>query len=202
MQKLQFYCQDNEAKISLVPAKKIIPQWYKDEPSSLTLKRCMPFLDGFTSGYCMILKQDIDLNNNLDVVGFRENFTIGNMPIPFNHDNKQFLWKIPYIIKTPRDYSVLICHPLNRNDLPFTTLSAIVDSDSIMPAGNIPFFVRKGFEGIIKAGTPIFQIIPFMREQWAIELNENLLEECDVRNNKYKEDMFYKKYYWDRKQYE
>jgi hypothetical protein len=41
-----------------------------------------------------------------------------------------------------------------------------------------------------------------MREQWAMELNENLLEECDIRNNKYKENNFYKKYYWDRKQYE
>jgi hypothetical protein len=71
-----------------------------------------------------------------------------------------------------------------------------------MPKGNLPFFIKEGFEGIIKAGTPIFQIIPFMREQWTMELNENLLEECDTRNNKYKENNFYKKYYWDRKQYE
>jgi hypothetical protein len=199
---LEFYCQENEAKMSLVSAKKIIPQWYKDEPSSLMLKHCMPFIDGFISGYSMVLKQDIDLNNDLDVVGLRDSSSIGNMPIPFNHDSRQFLWKNPYIIKTPKKYSILICHPINRYDLPFTTLSAIVDSDSIMPKGNLPFFIKEGFEGIIKAGTPIFQIIPFIREKWTMELNENLLEECDTRNNKYKENNFYKKYYWDKKQYE
>lgn len=202
MQKLEFYCQDDEAKTSLVAAKKIIPEWYKDEPSSLALKHCIPFIDGFMSGYSMILNQDIDLHNDVDVVGVRDNSTIGNMPIPFNHNNTQFLWKCPYIIKTPKNYSILICHPINRHDLPFTTLSAIVDSDSIMPQGNFPFFIKEGFKGIIKSGTPIFQIIPFMREKWVMEFNENLLKDCDVRNNKYKENNFYKKHYWDRKEYE
>lgn len=202
MQKLEFYCQDNKAKMTLVPAKKMIPKWYKDEPSSLMLKHCMPFIDGFISGYSMVLNQDVYFNNDLDIIGLRESSTIGNMPIPFSHHDKQFLWKIPYIIKTPKDYSVLICHPINRYDLPFTTLSAVVDSDSIMPTGNIPFFIRENFEGVIKAGTPILQIIPFMREKWTMEFNENLLKECDARNNKYKENNFYKKYYWDRKEYE
>lgn len=202
MQKLEFYCQDNQAKMTLVPSKKIIPQWYKDEPSSLMLKHCMPFIDGFTSGYSMILQQDVNLNYDFDVVGLRDNVTIGNMPTPFNHINRQFLWKSPYIIKTPKDYSVLICHPINRYDLPFTTLSAIVDSDSIMPKGNFPFFIKEDFKGIIKAGTPIFQIIPFMRENWTMEFNEKLLEDCDTRNTKYKENNFYKKHYWNKKRYE
>jgi hypothetical protein len=35
---------------------------------------------------------------------------------------------------------------------------------------NFPFFLKKDFNGIIKAGTPIIQAIPFKRETWDMEV--------------------------------
>jgi hypothetical protein len=33
-------------------------------------------------------------------------------------------------------------------------------------SGNIPFFIKEGFSGVIPKGTPIAQVIPFKRESW------------------------------------
>jgi hypothetical protein len=33
------------------------------------------------------------------------------------------------------------------------------------------FFLKRGFQGIIKKGTPLFQMIPFKRDNWEMELD-------------------------------
>jgi hypothetical protein len=71
-------------------------------------------------------------------------------------------------------------HPLNRTDLPFYTLSGIVDSDNYMGEGKVPFFIKKDFTGIIPAGTPIVQIIPIKTDEvWKSEKAEHLMQERD-----------------------
>jgi hypothetical protein len=207
---IEFYCDYIDNAIQPSPSKNFMPDWYKKENSSLMLKRCMPFIDGFMSGYIAVTTKDIVVNQdsgipfikNSDIVGERDSSSIGEMPTPIGCNQKQFLWNSPYIIKTPQNYSIFICHPVNRYDLPFTTLSAIVDSDSIMPKGNIPFFIKEGFSGLVPSGTPIFQFTPFLREEWSSFVNKDLIEESEKRNNNFKEDNFYKKKYWKNKKYE
>lgn len=206
---IEFYF-DSESNNHILPSKNFIPDWYKNEDSSLVLKRCMPFIDGFMSGYIATTLEDITIEQidnepvvvSSDIVSTRDNSSIGLMPIPLGCSNKQFIWNSPYIIKTPENYSIFISHPINRYDLPFITLSAVVDSDSIMPKGNIPFFIKEGFSGVIPKGTPMFQFFPFLRNEWTHIINNELPVQSDERNTKFKEDNFYKKHYWSKKKYE
>jgi len=98
------------------------------------------------------------------------------LPTPAGHDEDHYAWKSLFNIQTPKGYSILISHPHNRFDLPFTTLSGIVDSDMTMARGNLPFFLKSGFEGIIPVGTPIYQVMPFKRENWQSEHDKSITD--------------------------
>lgn len=151
---------------------------------SKDLKMCVPFRDALIAGYLITLPCDIevrtDVNNDIHIFhnptltfqviekrgplletnqGFGMPHPIGTVPI-------MFAWSPLYGIGTNKGYSVLVTHPLNRHDLPFVTTSGVVDSDVFDKAGNIPFFIKEGFTGIIEKGTPIAQVIPFKREEW------------------------------------
>ena len=213
------------------PAKTFVPEWYKKSPrhtdnsdqltiqsaytkSNKGIKYCVPFLDGLTHGYIAELWCDVQVirhpdgpqlgwSVDLDVAQVRDPKGFEKLPIPAGHLKNHFVWKNPYMIKTPKGYSCLITHPLNRFDLPFTTLSAVIDADSVMPPGNMPFYLREDFEGIIPAGTPIYQIIPFKRDNWKSEQSEQIYKEGKRRMfqalgsvGKYKRD------YWAKKEFE
>ena len=81
------------------------------------------------------------------------------------------MWSFDFSLKTPKGYSVLFCHPLNRFELPFQTFSGVVETDEYNQGTHFPFYIKKLNVGeiiIIKKGTPIVQIIPFKRENWKI----------------------------------
>jgi antitoxin (DNA-binding transcriptional repressor) of toxin-antitoxin stability system len=46
----------------------------------------------------------------------------------------------------------------------------------LIPHGSIPFYIKNGFEGVIKSGTPVAQIIPFKQENWKAEVESGLCE--------------------------
>jgi hypothetical protein len=80
-------------------------------------------------------------------------------------------------------------------------LSGIVDS-TILHEGSIPFFIKKGFEGIIPAGTPILQIIPFKKDNWTSKVNSGLIQKSrhiatrsKVAKSWYKNNIHQKKNY-------
>jgi hypothetical protein len=155
------------------------------------LKTCVPFRDAMISGYMIVLPADIEVtishdgdvdifcNPNLtfDVIHKRGWLTESNqgfgMPNPIGTVPIMFAFSAFYGIKTNKTESVLITHPLNRNDLPFVTTSGIIDSGYAEVAGNIPFFIKEGFSGVIPKGTPIAQVIPFKRENWKSSLVPN-----------------------------
>jgi hypothetical protein len=95
-------------------------------------------------------------------------------------------------------------HPLNRFDLPFTTTSGIVDSDKFFAPGNVPFFIKEGFSGIIPEGTPFLQLIPIKRATWKmVENNKGLSDMNTIQGNWVRQKGFeYKKIMWDRKKYD
>jgi hypothetical protein len=106
--------------------------------------------------------------------------------------------------QTPPGYSSLITHPLNRHDLPFITLSGLVDTDMTMARGNLPFFLKEGFEGVIPAGTPMFQIIPFKRENWQMEEDKSIMKIGLENEFLTKKSVYgwYKNNKWNKKLYE
>lgn len=155
------------------------------------LKLCVPFRDAMISGYTILLPAEIEItesadgeldifnNQELPMVVAHKRGSIDNpmaqghgMPAPIGTDKTMFAWMPIYGFQTPKGTSVLVTHPFNRYDLPFVTTSGIIDSDNFSIAGNIPFFVKKGFTGIIPKGTPIAQIIPFVRTDWTSSLIE------------------------------
>lgn len=213
-------------------AKNYIPDWYKESTRyfpdnklkfingmpNLGMKLCVPFLESFTTGYiaetwCDILVTKTELGLKLDwrvtqdipkPVNERPKIIADTLPVPAGHADQHFAWNNIFQIKVPKGYSLILMHPLNRFDLPFTTLGGIIDADYGVQGGNVPFFMREDFEGIIPAGTPMFQVIPFKREDWTSEKNDELRElsrEHSFENIR-KIGGFYKNYHWSRKKYD
>jgi hypothetical protein len=187
------------------------------QKTSAGLKTCVPFLDAMVSGYALVVPFDIYVgkteNGDLDIkwnapqgwenfVEERPRQSGATMPRPAGHAPNHMVWSGRWGIKAPRGYSVLVTHPLNRQDLPFTTSSAIMDSDKFFGNGNIPFFIKEDFVGVIEKGTPFAQIIPIKRKRWKMIYNPALKDAIqkhghDVR----KKEGTYKKKYWHRKEY-
>lgn len=194
------------------------------------LKTCMPFLDTLTSGYVLKTPVNIYVNeeknekdfsslfgnkeNNLrirwDGPESLQNFIVerppesgSTMPRPAGHYPNHLVFSEFWSIKTPRGWSLLMTHPLNRHDLPFTTASGIIDSDKWFAPGNVPFFIKKDFSGVIPRGTPFAQIIPIKRAEWQMAIDPGLADTnykqaSMVRNT----ENSYKKAMWKRKRYE
>jgi hypothetical protein len=82
-------------------------------------------------------------------------------------------------------------------------LSGIVDFDKYNHSkiGNLPFYLKKNFTGIIPKGTPMYQIIPIKRNDWVgnkekfnkIESDKKDKFRTSVSSNRYK------KLFWQKK---
>lgn len=214
------------------PTKKYIPKWFKEMPSELstldnrsmdrTAKHCMPFVDSITSGYVQELPCDLEIinhgvdENNNDIISYkwageikpcstrREDTNSRNVFPKFDgYYDIEFHWITNWEPKTPKGYSTMYHHPSNRLDLPFQTLTGIIDTDFWSMSGPLPFLVKKGFSGIIPAGTPIYQITFIKRENW----KSNALKYDEIFNKKHfynVKKVFhsgYKKFYWNKKNF-
>jgi hypothetical protein len=171
-----------------VPAKSEIPNWYKNAERHYYdkhglkydgLKVCIPFLDAMISGYMLVTPVDVEVTldeegrsklsweeTGFPVLTERLGLTGHTIPRPAGHAHNHLAWNCQWGWKVPPGYSALLTHPINRFDLPFTTMSGIVDSEEFTGWGNVPFFIREGWTGIIPAGTPIAQLIPIKRDKW------------------------------------
>lgn len=203
---------------SPMASKLIIPQWYKNikPTNNLNVKNCIPYLDTLSSGYIQLTWEDLYVTNkdgklnvyinsetNVPLFNVREksDITIGE-----NFYKTEFVWHRHWAVKLPEGYSALVTHPLNRYDLPFVTLSGIVDFDQYhhTKTGNLPFYIYKDFQGIIPKGTPMFQIIPFKRESWKSTkeiYNEQDWKEKETKRFSIRKDA-YKKMFWQKKDFD
>jgi len=229
--KISFIPSSKEVELVVpepTPAIKCLPEWYKstknfdaknlkiDEGGNLenrVLKQCMPFLDGLTSGYIQELWTDVYVEKNENGVAYH--YSCGpnpmgvrnalSIPAPENFYQHELYWRMPWLPKTPKGYSLLFTHPINRTDLPFLVTSGIMDSDKFYhsPFGNLPFLLDKNFSGIIKRGTPMFQFIPIKRESWNSGVEKFNEEEITKRVTETKKSFWgsYKKYFWQKKYY-
>ena len=81
-------------------------------------------------------------------------------------------WINPWSIQTPKGYSVLFTQPMHRES-PFCIMDGIVDTDSYNAPVNFPFVLNDwNYEGMIPAGTPMAQVIPFKRDSWQMEMGK------------------------------
>ena len=209
-----------------VPSSTVLPEWFKDVPTqshrdarvlgsriALNMKSCVPFLDSLTSGYIKRLSTDVIIRNRDGVIEYyypghpvmadREETHLPRINGFIHHE---FIWNTYVWPKTPPGYSCIITHPFNRYDLPFITMTGIVDTDrfgALDGGGNLPFMLREGFDGIIPAGTPIYQIIPLKRDEWEHDTGVTPQEQAEDIRAKLRRHFSgaYKRYFWTRKTY-
>jgi len=176
-----------------IPAVRGLPEWFKALPQQnfstvanaelMTIKKCPPLIDAMAYGFLMPLTADLKLENGefswdskIPVAGNLRNLT--RSPIDY-HDNVQvqgtplfdddrFIIKFNnfWTMQLPPGYSLLVMHPANRADLPFTTITGLVDSDMYVDSF-VHFPARwndMNFSGILPKGTPVAQCIPVKRE--------------------------------------
>jgi hypothetical protein len=198
------HSKQNPAYPSVAPSKNFVPEWFrkterfnkkgkiKELPVDMSFKACTVYGDTFLTGYTIPLPVDIAVrredgkvivtwnNPNEQYLSVREHKGHPNesIPVPLGCSPWHFIWITQHLIKIPKGYSALITHPLNRYDLPFISLSGIIDGEMTLHKGNIPVFFSETFEGIIPAGTPILQVIPFKQEDWTSEEDDSIKKEA------------------------
>ncbi len=217
----------------LVQMKNLIPKWYRElKPFhnneiidkdhfniAMTVKSCTPMLDSFTSGYAITLPHDVavsyDMNGEVVLAAMHKGAPVikrrgtgynQTMPKPSGYNKTEFSWNFPAAITVPVGCSFILTHPLNRFDLPFLTLSGIVDGGFVLNSGGeLPFYIKEGFRGVIEKGTPIAQVIPFEHSRWKSEESTGLIEIGNLHRDNISSKIingWYKTNWWVKKKYE
>lgn len=214
-----------------IPAIQSLPEWYKEKSpfvdgskkqktfpnfsKNVSVKWCNPFGDALGSGYFILLEQDIEItqafsgtefawmNGGDGVISTHAKEQVDPRLIPPGFDNQPFKFQNKWVITTPKGYSCLFSHPLNRPELPFYTLSGVVETDDYPLVINFPFLARRSFEGVLEKGTPIVQVFPFKRANWESEFGEIDNDEYLRRSNNYFKTITrpYKRLFWQKKSY-
>ncbi len=100
-------------------------------------------------------------------IGFHDASQLTGTPL-FESDRFLIKFHNLWTIEAPDGYAVLFTHPFNRFDLPFTTLTGVVDCDQYHD--NWVHFPARwhdvNFSGLLRKGTPIAQCLPIKRENW------------------------------------
>jgi hypothetical protein len=171
-----------------LPAKKILPEWYKNQKSytdinEATIKKCIPIFDAMTFGYFLLLQSDITIDSrNKDKLSISTDNDFDNK-IFKNHSFDQYSeYKIPFgyhseiirihpmwCVKTSKGYSSLFLNPIHHESKDLIAIDGLIDTDNFISDGYLSFFVKSDSIFTIKKGTPLIQVIPFKREKWEME---------------------------------
>ena len=175
-----------------IPARRGLPQWLKDMPLAAesvdaettvkTVKRCPPFLDAMQAGFLMLLPCDITVRDGTfewdwqdlpsfprhtprSPLGFHVAAQVVDTPL-YADDTIFIKFQNLWTIETEPGYSLLVTHPVNRLDLPFRSLTGLVDCDTYkdsyvhFPAA----WTDPAFSGLLAKGTPVAQCLPLRRD--------------------------------------
>ena len=176
-----------------MPATLGLPGWLKSMPTQAfnavnmrdddTVKRCPPFVDAMTTGFLLPLICDLKVENGamtwdndlpssvLDFprspVGFHDESQVTGSPL-FEADRYVIKFHNLWTIEAPPGYSLFFTHPVNRFDLPFTTLTGLVDCDLFHDSWiHFPaHWHDMNFTGVLPKGTPVAQCVPVKRDKW------------------------------------
>jgi hypothetical protein len=189
-----------------IPAAKALPDWLKAMPATAvsetlsggevrTLKQCPPVLDAYALGLILPLACDITVAGG--EIGWDweppvlPDHSASRAPIgmhapeqatgaPFQPDWLFIKFTNFWTLETPPGWQILFTHPFNRPDLPFQTLTGLVDCDRF-GKGYVHFPARwldPDWEGTIPRGTPVAQAIPIPRE--TVDLDARTMTEREA----------------------
>ena len=206
------------------PALKEVPGWFKKlypfrdnvkPPGNSTGKRCVPMLDAMTAGYTLVTPVDVLVGRDQEKITYS-----------WPHEPAvefQQLWQIeghkrvtddyglvpkmpnPWGVITPQGYSCLYIPPINSDDNLFEIFSGVVDTDRYHQNGSLPFLLRDPkWEGLIPAGTPMAQVIPFRRESYKMIIGNDEDQKLPEKQWNKLRSVFrdgYRKMFWSPKSY-
>ena len=214
------------------PASNFIPKWWKDATpyiksnenptgkkiiienyeSNASFKKCTPMLDLLSAGYIFTLQADVlvKIENNFPILNWRlktkifEEHRAQEVEVPNGYNPHAFKFLNPWVPKLPKGYSALITPCFGYPNNIFRPISEIIDYDKTRHGLFPPGFIINDFEGIIEKGTPIFQLIPFKRDNWKSKFS--FLEDGEffkMENRDIKSTMVnnYVKNFWEKKSY-
>lgn len=210
------------------PMSKNFPAWWrKQEPYTggekrivkgqynETVKKCPGILDLLVTGYLLKTPCDIFIDTTGESLKFEvhdlhsQSVTMHSREQVGGWDFDRDIWVDDifrihpmWVITTEKGYSTLFIHPSFHNNLPFEIVPAIIDTDMYPSDGPFSLRVKKGFKGVIEAGTPLVQCIPYRRE----EFEAKILEKPDLKvltslqqRLRHKFGGAYKKIMWEKK---
>jgi hypothetical protein len=188
---IEFYCRkEHEGTLpEPVLASKRIADWWKKLPQHddikrdhfgskmMTAKKCMPLLDAMSYGYIIPLQGDLHVITNHDcsimkvegaperhMADFHDLSQIGGKHAP-GYPAKPVKFINYWIIRTAPGWSTLFLPPINHQDMPFTCLSGLVDTDTYPKEVNFPAIWNKpNFDDKLSAGIPLVVAIPVKRK--------------------------------------
>ncbi len=181
--------------------------------TTATIKKCIPVFDALTSGYLILSPMDVYVSQKEGLPWYEwgAGTSIEFHPIEQAPNHPGFngapypKWINPWAIKTEPGYSVLFVQPFHRESM-FNILPGVVDTDTYISPVNFPFVLKDAtWEGMIPAGTPIAQVIPFKRDAFKMEITETadkIMEQAKT-TRKLRSRIFdsYKNQFWNRKEY-
>jgi len=175
-----------------VPAREALPAWLREMPGEAvsevlggepvrTLKHCPPLIDALSLGLLIPLPCDLRVAGG-EIAWDWEPPVIPDqlfsrapigVHVPEQAAGAPFADPCHLVIKflnywtleAPEGWQILFTHPMNRPELPFLTLSGLVDADRFT-AGFVHFpalWRLPDWEGLLPAGTPVAQAIPVPR---------------------------------------
>jgi hypothetical protein len=221
---------DMSANLSDPPvvSKSKIPDWYRSLPRFLDgnklkvkysgetnngIKSCSSFFDAMAFGYMITTFCDINIeiaedgnhfaywSSTLAPLSPRPYEVYSQLPNPPGFGPFNLAIELTHGFVVPKGYSVIVTQPFNHYELNTFLSTGIIDADTPIQPGGIPFAVREGFEGTIPAGTPIAQIIPFKRDNWKSEIIEDMFRNNSGSIPRNYFTGWYKKKVWKKKEF-
>jgi len=166
-------------------ARQALPDWLRTMPSTAfsdthgqdvrTVKQSPPFIDAMSLGFVMPLPCDVHVIDGvlswdwdypaLSVESHPRSPLSFHIPAQatgtpfFNPDVAVVKFNSFWTIELEPGFSLFATHPINRTDLPFRTLTGLIDSDRFTDVGVLfpAQWVDPGFEGVLPRGTPVAQ---------------------------------------------
>ena len=173
------------------PARERLPAWLRAMPATAfshvhatavrTVKQCPPFLDAMGHGFVIPLPCDIHVADGrlswdwdlapLSVEAHPRSPVSFHVPAqvtgtPFHHPDRAVVkFNSFWTIELEPGWSLFATHPVNRDDLPFRTLTGLVDADRFSDVGILfpAQWTDPSFAGTLPRGTPVAQCFPVPR---------------------------------------
>lgn len=188
-----------------------------------TIKRCVPVQDYMLSGYSIIFPYDVMFSIRRDEKGAEVKFftpTHGDKKVIGKHTPAQFpmmrngiqTWITKFfagwVINTPPGYSCLLYPNFYQFEERVTFLPAIVDTDTFDSEIGFIGYVdcSQTMDFKIEAGTPIMNVFPFKRDEWDMEIQDEVFDEkkhskSTLLGNQLIENM-YRRFFHSKKRYD